>query len=153
MALSPRRSLLGRTALRGPLLVLALLALLALAACGTHLKMDPLEPDAGISASLRVVESRTQALFAELERNASAPFSEYDAIHYRPLLDELANAQKLARLHERPAKERSLLDTLAGTYEEMSGQHREGKLSFASLRDFRTRFDMQIGALLRAERR
>lgn len=150
MALPACRSF-ARSAILSSLLLV--LMVLVLAACSSPLTMEAKETDPGISASLRVVESKTQALFDELDRNAMGPFSEYDAIHYRPILDALAEAQKLARLHERPAKEREMLNTLEGTYEEMRGQHREGKLSFGSLRDFRTRFDTQIDALLRAERR
>ena len=132
--------------------LLALLTLL-LAACSSPLSMKPLEPDPGIAASLAVVQSKTQALFDELGRNAAMPFPDYDAIHYRPLLDELGNAQKLARLHERSGEERKRLDDLLATYSELRADHRAQKLSFESLLASRKRIDTQLEALRQMERR
>jgi hypothetical protein len=148
---SPRPSLPRTVPL--PLALLAAALLLALGACSSPLSMEAKETDPGIAASLTVVESRTQALFDELGRNAAGTFAEFDAIHYRPLLNELSNAQNLAHLHKRPAKEIDLLNALQATYDQMRGQHREGKLSFTSLQDFRSRLSAQIDALKRMEQR
>lgn len=138
---------------RGATLWLVLAVALLLGACSSPTSLDPIETDPGIAASVRVVEGKTDALFAELERNMAAPFSEYDAIHYRPLLDELANAQRLARVHDRPAAEREALDALQASYDQMRRQHREQKLGFSDVQAFRARLATQIEAILRMERR
>lgn len=134
-----------------PALAAALLLALA-GACSSPTSLDPIEADPGIAAGLRVVESKTQTLFAELERNAAAPFSEYDAIHYRPLLTQVTEVRKLARVHERPDAEQRALGELEATYQAMRRQHRENKLGFKDLEDYRTRLTTQLDALLRMER-
>jgi hypothetical protein len=133
------------------LLALALLAPLSLGACSSPLSMKAKEPDPGITANLALIQSKTESLFNELDRNAAMPFGDYDAIHYRPLLEVITETQRLARLHERPGAERKALDGLQASYEEMRGAHREGKLSFETLRQFRERFTNQLDALQRME--
>lgn len=136
------------------LLACALLALLALpAACSSPLSMDAKETDPGIGASLSVVESKTQTLFDELDRNAAGPYSDYDAIYYRPLLNELANAQRLARLHDRPDKEQEAMDALEASIQRFRRQHQEGKLSYDIVRDAKAELFAQLDALIRMERR
>jgi hypothetical protein len=138
---------------RRGLLLLAVLALLAPGACSSPLSMSAKEPDPGIAADLTVIQSRTGALFTELDRNAAMAFADYDAIHYRPLLDMVGEAQHLAKIHERPGNERRMLDDLEATYQDMRKTHREGKLSFENLRAYRQKLDGQIEALLRLEQR
>jgi hypothetical protein len=149
---APRRSF-ARRALPAATLLAGLAALvLALAACSSPLSLDPLKPDPGIAASLRVVESKTEVLFDELSRNAAAPYSDYDALHYKPLLNELANAQKLAKLHERNKEERRMLEQLEATFQQMRRDHKDGKFSYQVLVDYRSKLGGQIDALLRIER-
>lgn len=150
----PHRPQRAALPLLRPLLACALLALLALpVACSSPLSMDAKETDPGIGASLRVVESKTQTLFDELERNAVGPYSDYDAIYYRPLLDELANAQRLARIHDRPDKEREAMDALEASIQRFRRQHQDGKLSFEIVRDAKAELFGELDAVIRMERR
>ncbi|HKJ00692.1 MAG TPA: hypothetical protein VKB51_19655 [bacterium] len=131
--------------------LLLVLAALVLAACSSPLSMEPIKPDPGIAANLAVVQAKTEDLFAELGRNAAMPFADYDAIHYRPLLEVLMEARRLAVLHERPDREIKMLDDLRATYEDMRTSHRQGKLSFESLQTYRKKLAGQIDGLMRLE--
>jgi len=124
----------------------------ALAGCFRELELEPLQPEPGIVAALSVVQGRTQTLFAELESAPGLPFAQAEAIHYRPLLADLARARELARVHEREPAERRDLDALEATYDALRARHREGALDVQTRQDFRRRLDAQLDALLRRVR-
>lgn len=144
---------ISRTPARFAALAVVLLstaALVVLGAC-SPLHGPAQEPDPGIAADLAVVQSRTETLFQQLDRNASMPFSEYDAMQYRPLLEMVGEAQRLARVHDRSDHEQKALDHLAQTYQDMRTQHREGKLSYESLQHLRASLQQQIDDLMKME--
>ena len=156
--LQPRsHRFLGLAVRPAALRYLALLALAVLLtwlpACSSPTSMDPKETDPGIAANLRLVESKIQSLFDELERNAAGPFSDYEAIHYRPLLDDLAKAQRLARIHDRPRALQEGMVDLETAIENFRRQHRDGKLSYSIVNEAKASLADRVAALLRMERR
>lgn len=141
-----------RRALPIPLAALAALALLLGAACSGP-SMAPVETDPGIGATLAIVRGQTGTLLDTLERDPGLPYEQAEPIHYRPLLDELGKAQRLARLHDRSAKEQQALAALRDTYEALRTLHREGRIRITDLRDYRTRLERQLDALTTMELR
>lgn len=109
------------------------------------------QPDPGIAADLAVVRARTDALFQELDGNASRPFSQYDAIYYRPLKEMVGESQRLAKIHDRSESERAALDRLAQTYDEMRTLHSQGRLSYDNLHSLRARLNKELDALMAME--